>query len=108
MARDCIRGTGIRGRRACVDCKGSVCLRAGVGTRRVGRPSLTFREETRLVIDRVATEEPSISELVVSLDQNDAVAFGEAQLIGAPRDEVICSKEQSAHGRGSMGDSDGS
>lgn len=64
-----------------------------------GRPSLTFREEARLVIDRVPTEEPSISKLVVSLNQYDAVALGEAQLVGAPRNEVICGKGQSASAR---------
>lgn len=39
MARNCISRTGILGHRACVDCKGSVCLRACVGTRRLGHRS---------------------------------------------------------------------
>lgn len=38
-------------------------------------------------------EIPAVAEIVVSLDELNAVAAGEGQFIGAARDEVICVKK---------------
>lgn len=60
----------------------------------------TFREEARLFVHRMATKKPSISELVVSLDQDDTVALCQAQFVGAPGVEVIYTEDELASWRG--------
>jgi hypothetical protein len=53
--------------------------------------ALTFREKTGVVAYQMATEEPTITEFIVSLDQFDAVALSQAQLIRTPSLKVIYS-----------------
>lgn len=66
----------------------SECSRAHPST--WNRP--TFGEEASVIVDEMATEKPSIAEFVVSFDQLDPVALGEAQLIGAAGLKVICGR----------------
>lgn len=51
--------------------------------------SLTFRKQARASIGHVPSQEPSIAEVIVPLDQFYAIALGETQLIRAPCDEVV-------------------
>lgn len=50
----------------------------------------TLGEEPGRAVGKVFPEIPSIAEIIVSLDQFDAVASREGQFIGAARDEVVC------------------
>lgn len=60
------------------------------------RLSLTFREQASGTVGHVATKKPAIAEVVVSLDEFDAVALGQAQLVGAAGDEVMNDEQDRA------------
>lgn len=49
----------------------------------------TFWKETAVAIDQMFPQEPTISELIVTLKQLDAVPFCQAQLIGTACLEVV-------------------
>lgn len=51
---------------------------------------LTFREEASIVIGEVTAQKPSITKLVIALNEFDPVAFRQAQLIGASGYKIIC------------------
>lgn len=52
----------------------------------------TFWEQAVVAGFRVLAQEPAVAEVVVALDQLDAVAAGQAELVGAPRLEFICTR----------------
>jgi hypothetical protein len=58
--------------------------------------SLTFRKQASGSSGHVATEEPAIAKVVVSLDEFDAVALGQAQLVGAAGDKVMDDEQDRA------------
>ena len=59
---------------------------------------LTFGKQAGGTGGHMATEEPTITKVVVALDEFDAVALGEAQLIGAAGNKVM-DDEQNRAGR---------
>jgi hypothetical protein len=46
----------------------------------------------------MATEEPAIAKVVISLDEFDAVALGQAQLVGAAGKKVMDDEQERAWG----------
>lgn len=50
----------------------------------------TFWEKSIVVVCHVATEKPTISELVISFYELDSVAFRETQFIGASSLKIVC------------------
>ena len=44
----------------------------------------------------MAAEEPAVTKVVVSLDEFDAVALGQAQLVGAAGDKVMDDEQDGA------------
>lgn len=57
---------------------------------------LTFRKQAGGSSGHVATEEPAIAKVVVSLDEFDAVALGQAQLVWAAGDKVMDDEQDGA------------
>lgn len=55
---------------------------------------LTFGEEACEPVAQVSAEEPAIAKVVVSFDELDAIALGQAQLVGTAGDEVVCTRTQ--------------
>lgn len=55
---------------------------------------LTFREQASLAGVHVLAEKPAVAEVVVALDELNAVALGQTELIGAPSDEVVNGEQQ--------------
>lgn len=63
-----------------------------------GLRDLTFGKQAGSTGGHVATEKPTIAKVVVALDEFDAVALGETQLIWAAGDKVM-DDEQNRAGR---------
>lgn len=57
---------------------------------RCGQRRRTFGEQAGVSIEQVLSEKPAISEFVVAFNQLDAVAFRQAQLVGAAGYEIVC------------------
>jgi hypothetical protein len=62
------------------------------------RLSLTFRKQASGSSGHMATEKPAIAKVIVSLDEFDAVALGQAQLVGAAGDKVMDDEQDRAWG----------
>lgn len=76
-------------------------VRQGKGRRDRQRAVRTFWEQTTVAVNHVLAQEPPIAELVVPLNQFDAVTLCQGQLIGASGSEVICkwcASDKLAHG----------
>jgi hypothetical protein len=56
---------------------------------------ITFREQAGVARLGVLAQVPAIAKVVVALDELDAVAAGETELIGAPGLEFVCAKDVS-------------
>jgi len=54
----------------------------------------TFGKEASLPIAHVPTQEPTISKVIIALDQLYPISFCQTQFIGAPSDEVVYDKKQ--------------
>ena len=50
----------------------------------------TLREEARISVDEMASQEPTVTKFVVSFDQFDSVSFGKTELVRASGQEIIC------------------
>ena len=80
-----IRGIGC-GRGPRVDCRGSAISLPWTGL--VG--SHTFREQAVLPALGVLPQKPAVAKVIVALDQLNAVASPQAQLVGAAGGELVC------------------
>jgi hypothetical protein len=58
--------------------------------------SLTFRKQAGGSIGHVSAEEPAIAKVVVALDEFDAVALSQAELVGAAGDKVMDDEQDRA------------
>jgi hypothetical protein len=54
---------------------------------------ITFREEASVARLGVLAQVPAIAKVVVALNQLDAVAAGETELVGAPGLKFVCARK---------------
>ena len=68
----------------------SECFCCGQETRKEVVSERTFREKTTVVGLGISPQEPAVAKVVVAFDQHDAVAAGQAELIGRAGLELVC------------------
>lgn len=57
---------------------------------------LTFRKQAGSSRGHMATKKPAITEVVISLDEFNAIALGQAQLVGAASKKVMDDEQDRA------------
>jgi len=56
----------------------------------------TFWEQAAIAVRHVPAEKPAVAEVIVALDQLDAVALGQAQLVDAAGHEIVDDEQNAA------------